>query len=790
MASAIVRKSWTDLTRRRARSVLTILSLSLAVASFGILALPTLMDRAMREQVAAARLYDLYVPVHDVQLSRAQLHEMGQLANVAAVQARTVYTTRTLIGTRRVATEVWGVPSFSSQPVDRVIAPTIPAKNEVLVDVRDAMSAISNASAGDTLRVQAANGSYRALRVAGSANSLAFNQDALTGTLVLYATQATVLQLSGANGVNLIEIRLHHSSPSAAASTLSELRKFLAAQPQPTWFTNMPTARPAGQWPLESIFNSRVKVLDILIVLALLSALFLLGNTIRTLVAEQSREVGVMRSIGASARDVRNAFLRTAALMAMFGSALGAVFGVGLAYLFLRLFAHAIYGVTPGFGVDWPVVAIGAVAGIVGTVFVALPTLHRVLRIPVHDALSSEGLVSEFGERRLDRAVTRASVLPSALRIGIRGVVRERQRSLATILQVSLAVATLLGLMSLGVAASDVTNQSWNVLDYDATLSVQPGGALYGPAVVREIRAQPGVAGVEAADWYKVSYRGTTLYALGVHAHTFVHEPLAAGRWLSVAEEHSAARVAVIGSAVARKWNLQPGSIVRISTASGPTTFKVIGVGASLANNGDNLYTSLPALQVLTHEPGMANSLFIRAADKRHAAIDRLTWRLEGLLARAGYPSTSQVMYAGRATDQASSSSMLVIVQGLGLLIVAISMLGLANAITMSIIERTREIGVMRAIGARARDVRRIFRTETTALALLGFVLAIPLGLLIAHALQALVLHFTGESLPVPYTLRDLFIAFLGTIALAMLVVVAPLRRATRLRPGSAIRYD
>jgi len=146
-------------------------------------------------------------------------------------------------------------------------------------------------------------------------------------------------------------------------------------------------------------------------------------------------------------------------------------------------------------------------------------------------------------------------------------------------------------------------------------------------------------------------------------------------------------------------------------------------------------------------------------------------------------------MYAGRATDQASAHSMLVIVQGIGLLIVAIGMLGLVNAITMSIIERTREIGVLRCIGARARDLRRIFRTETIALALTGFVLAIPVGWIIARALQWLVLHVAGAQLPAPYTLASIGIAFAGTIVLAVLVVIAPLRRATRLHPGEAIRY-
>lgn len=118
------------------------------------------------------------------------------------------------------------------------------------------------------------------------------------------------------------------------------------------------------------------------------------------------------------------------------------------------------------------------------------------------------------------------------------------------------------------------------------------------------------------------------------------------------------------------------------------------------------------------------------------------------------------------------------------------AMLGLVNAITMSIIERTREIGVLRCLGARARDLRRIFRIETVTLALVGFVLAVPLGWVVAHALQWMVLHVAGGQLPAPYTLQNLGFAFVATILLALLVVTMPLRRATRLRPGDAIRYN
>ena len=226
-----------------------------------------------------------------------------------------------------------------------------------------------------------------------------------------------------------------------------------------------------------------------------------------------------------------------------------------------------------------------------------------------------------------------------------------------------------------------------------------------------------------------------------------------------------------------------------LAAAAGPATFTVIGIGGSEADNGFNVYMPLSALQSASGHPGVANMLLVRAVDKAHPAIDALATHLEGTLARAGYPSSSQIMYSGRANNKAQNQTMVLIVQGTGLLIVAISMLGLVNAVTMDIIEHPRDRGPA-LLGASAHDLRRIFRTETVALALIGFALAVPLGWLLAHALRWLVLHLANIQLPVPYTLGTLGLALAGTLVLAVLVVAVPLRRATRLRPGDAIRYN
>jgi ABC-type antimicrobial peptide transport system permease subunit len=125
----------------------------------------------------------------------------------------------------------------------------------------------------------------------------------------------------------------------------------------------------------------------------------------------------------------------------------------------------------------------------------------------------------------------------------------------------------------------------------------------------------------------------------------------------------------------------------------------------------------------------------------------------------------------------------------LGFVIVAISMVGLANAITTNVLERTREIGILRSIGARARDVRRIFATEGLVLAAVGWLAGIPLGYALTRLLVWLVWQFVDVRLPVVYPPWNVVIALAGTLVLALLVLALPVRRAVRFRPGDALRY-
>src|SRR5512143_1710047 len=115
MVTALMRKSITDLSRRRSRTFFAVATLALAVASIGIFAVAPLLDRSMQAEVVAGKLPDLTVFTSPLVLDRAQLASLAALPNVRAVEPRSRFDGRVYIGARRAPAYVVGVPSFASQ---------------------------------------------------------------------------------------------------------------------------------------------------------------------------------------------------------------------------------------------------------------------------------------------------------------------------------------------------------------------------------------------------------------------------------------------------------------------------------------------------------------------------------------------------------------------------------------------------------------------------------------------------------------------------------------------------
>ncbi len=791
MVSALLRKSISDLSRRRSRTSFAVLTLALAVASIGIFAMPALMNRSMQAEVRAGKLPDLTVFTSPLVLDRAQLRALAALPNVRAVEPHSSFDGRVYIGARRAPAYVVGVPDFAGQSADvvHVASGSAPGAGEVLSDLQNANQGLLDVGAGDAVRMIAADGSVRPLRVSGEARNLNGGQDVTSDkVVVLYATPETVTSLSGVPGFRSLAFRLDDTRPAAVERTIATVRRALVAVPGFAGFTWLPEVRAAGDWPGKSDFEKFADFFYVITVLALLSAFVLIANTMTTLVAEQTAEIGTMKAIGGRRRQIAAVYVKTALLLGSLGTVVGIALGIAISNVAVHFLGSTFFAIEVGFGVDWRVLVVSLLVGVLGPPLAALPAIRRATRVPLREALEASG--SAVGSQDAgDALLRRIRFLPRTVQIGLRNVGRRRRRSLATVLMIALAVGNLLAVLGLAAAITNTTHAAWRDHGEDVKLTTK-GDQPLGLRGERLLRTTAGVAAVEPMFDANVTVGKEDGYLWAVRQQTMFGYRIRDGRWYTPGEEQARARVAVVERSLARATGTRVGDRVDVTTANGPLTLHVIGIAANLEENGMVLFVPYTTMHAaLRGTAASADDYWIRTKSDDHALVDRTTTLLENRLTNAGYDVGTEVKYVKEADLVATNRTITTSIAVLGLLIVAISMVGLANAITMSVIERAREIGILRTIGARGRDVRRIFAAESAALALAGWLVGVPVGYLLDRLLVWLMQEVVNIDVPLAFPAGNLALTLVGTVLLALLITVLPIRRAVRYRPGNALRY-
>ena len=800
--NTLSRKARGDLTRHRARTLLAVCTLSIAIASLGFLAVPALLNAAMNRQIAASHLYDVGISTSTLDLSPAQLRALGRLPGVAAVSPAVGYATTATSAAGPQDVELAGT-ALASAPVNTVALFTgrMPEPGEVVADAGNARATGFAVPDGGTINVRAASRRLVRLRVSGTGLNLYATPGANGSTTpVFYAPTATVQALRGVGGYNYLGFRLTDDSTAAQSAVVAEVRAYLTAHTGTDPITALPAVRAPGQWPGQSGFDHIMALLYIITILAFASALFLIAATMNTLIAEQASEIAILKTLGGRRRQIAGITVRTAAMPGAAGAVLGTVLGVAIAYLLAGYFAVKLIDVSFGFAISVPVVVASLVAGPALAVAASVPALRRALRRPVAETLADTG-TGGYGTGWLDRLAARTGLLagtrvPGSVRMGARNALRQKRRSAATIAQVALAAGLAIAFLALGQSVTAVISQTIGTLHFSigAGVASSSGARPFGAQALAVAASTPGVTGVEPVETSSVQYNGQTYVAWGLGTHPLYSYRLNAGHWFTTADTAAGARTTippvVLGPALARTARAGVGQVLTLSVAAGPTRVRVIGIDTVPTNNGDTVYFPLPVLERLDGGPGTADSIWLTTASTGHAAIDRATAATASRLAAAGYPVSTTEIYITQAQITAADTAILTIVDILGLVVVAIMLIGLVSALSMDVIERTREVGILRCLGARARHIRRIFSAEAMILAAAGWAFGVLLGWLIYQGLLTLFLHNADVTLPEDFPPAIPLITLAGMVVLTLIVIRGPLRRATRIQPGTALRYQ
>jgi putative ABC transport system permease protein len=436
----------------------------------------------------------------------------------------------------------------------------------------------------------------------------------------------------------------------------------------------------------------------------------------------------------------------------------------------------------------------------------ALLPLLTGTRISVRDALSAYGVSAGQGSSLLARIGGRLSWISQTTWLGLRGLFRRRTRAALTLLTLAAAGTCFL------VVQTAVTSVDETVGAVDTHLDSDMRAFFGDPTVFATIQSQmaalPGVARIERDGATYATTQWGTISISGYEPDTQLYHPrLTSGRWLQAGDTN----VILISDDVARRSGLRLGDTLTLRNTFGTSTqlnLTVIGtldqsiseigwIGAAVIS-----VNTLYELRGIAADKAATSTLQVEilSKDRSQAAVEALAAQVNAIVNPAGSSADGHGYFSGNRGTVDTTHEYVTRRQGdwyilyymlyaIALIVGVVGVLGLANALAASVLERRREIGMLRAMGARGRRVARVFWVEGLALGgiawLAGALLGLPLAFAFVQALWQAVMpvHFYVDAIAFAVMLA----AILG---IATLASVLPALRASRMRLAEILRYE
>jgi putative ABC transport system permease protein len=561
---------------------------------------------------------------------------------------------------------------------------------------------------------------------------------------------------------------------------------------------------------------------------------FLIINTFSILVAQRSRELALLRALGASRRQVNVSVLIEAVVVGLFGSTVG----LGIGYLLARglqaLFGALGFDLSRAhFPVNLRTIVASYAVGLVVTVVAAYLPARRASSIPPVAALRDDVAMPESSLRRrllagvglivvgvagmtvglmrghnlgllligfgmlailvgvsllspwLGRPLTRGFEIGYRRLFGTVGVLaaqnslRNPRRTAATAsaLMIGLTLVALMSILGRSATASTDAAVARSLTSQLVVSNVV--GTPFSTDIARQVRAVPGVRDV-------AQFRSAFAQVRGRGAFVGAADPADLGLALAVPVRRGSLLALRPGTVAltqrsATRDGVTLGDTLPMKFQAGTVPLKVVAIfdssGALPAN-----YLVTPDTLVKGGLEPLDSILFVTTRDASSTpAVRTQVQRIIKPL-----PTVTVKDPAQFAEEQKQQINLfLYFIYALLGLAVIIAVLGIINTLALSVIERTREVGLLRAVGLSRRQLRRMVRLESVIVAVLGAVLGVLMGIAFGVALQRAIADRGVDVLAIPWLQLVIFVA-LAAVA-GVLAAVLPARRAARLDVLKAI---
>ncbi len=542
----------------------------------------------------------------------------------------------------------------------------------------------------------------------------------------------------------------------------------------------------------QEIIDAVIIILTVLGVLSLVLSGFLIVNMMNATVAQQVWQIGVMKVVGASGWRVMRVYLATALAYGLFSLLLAVPSGAVAAYLLGAVLLQVFNASVGAFRLVPQAVGIQVAVGVLVPMLAALIPVIGGARITPHQAISSYGLGAGFGRSWFDRLVGRIRRLPRPLALSLRNTFRRKARVALTMLTLVLGGVMFMVVLSVGTSFNKTLDVLLDDFGFDVLVVFQRS---YRVTQLEKVGERvPGVTRVEVWDQQRIQIalpdgEVRDAFAWGIPSDSEMFQPrIASGRALLPEDGHAI----LLNTKIAADEGFQVGDEIELTIGEQESTWTVVGLIINVNNGQQDNFVSYNAL---SREGGYLNrGAVVMAMSEEHdsATHARLVRELRDAYGAQGMETAILQSNAEvRETNKLVFNVIMYLMLAMAVLAAIVGSVGLMSTMSINVVERGREIGVMRAIGATSLTIIGIFIAEGVLLGVLSWLLAVPISYPGAMAFNNLV----GDTLfQIPlefdYSIAGVVLWLVIVIVLSTVASFWPALSATQVSVREALAYE
>jgi putative ABC transport system permease protein len=617
-----------------------------------------------------------------------------------------------------------------------------------------------------------------------------FGEDA-----AFYVSQKDFARIASYHGFGRLQITVPEYSTENVQKAVDDIDEKLKTQGLSVGFSEV--LHPEEHFLQETI-NGVGLVLTVMAIASLGLSVILVINTINALIAQQISQIGIMKAVGSTRRQITTMYLSAifvyGFLSLVIAVPIGAYAGNALAKWMLNLLNVPV---TP-FEILPNVFLLQILVGLLTPLLAGLYPILQGVAIPTANAISQTGLGrGQYGHHLVDRLISRIRGIPVMAALSLRNTFRRPGRVILTLMTLTVSGAFFIMVYSTQYSFEQTIDEIFAGFGYEVEIDFEQLQRI--EEVIPLIESRPHVKNAEMwvfrianAKLPGASGPGSEheVFVRGVPSESPIFKPrLTDGRMLDPMDD----RAILLNQKLAGRMGVGVGDEIIIDLPDvGETRWTIVGLVFDLNGRDQNTaFANIDTLNIALGNVGKAAVAMIQGTDQSLATQQAIEADLiQYLDARGIKVGSSGVATEERNQASAQFSILTQLLLMMTVLMAIVGSMGLSGTLSINVIERRREIGVMRAVGASSRDVGFVFTGEGLMLGVTSWLLALPIGL---SAGPAFVLSL-GEVIDFPaeyYPATHAVWIWLGiVIVLSILASWLPARRATRISVNESLAYE